>query len=439
MPNDRDPCPWEWVELDRLVPDDRPICYGVLKPGPEHAEGVPLVRILDIEGNRVREAQLFRISAALDAQYRRSRLVGGELVISIQGTIGRVAEVPSSLRDANISRTLARVALGDQADAAFMRQWLISEAGQKALDDAVVGTTRSSLNLGVLRQIAVPHPLLPEQRRIAEILDAVDEAIQKTEQVLEKLKAMKRGLLHDLLTRGIDENGELRDPERHPEQFKDSPLGRIPKEWDVETTLEVAAPVPGSTIIGPFGSNLTARDYRGDGVPVVFVRDVREDGLEWQSNIYVSLAKARELRSHVVNPGDVVITKMGLPPGIAAVYDEMPPGIVTADIVRLTPDDSKVRSAWVAAYLNSSIVRRQVRAITGGVTRPKITLSDFRALRIALPTPTEQAVLLAAVEAANSQTRLEEALLEKLSLLKQGLMDDLLTGRVRVKVADEAA
>ena len=82
-------------------------------------------------------------------------------------------------------------------------------------------------------RLSVWLPPLPEQRRIAEILDTVDEAIRRTEQVIAKLQQMKQGLLHDLLTRGIDENGELRDPERHPEQFKDSPLGRIPREWEV--------------------------------------------------------------------------------------------------------------------------------------------------------------------------------------------------------------
>ncbi len=89
------------------------------------------------------------------------------------------------------------------------------------------------ISSSTLREFAVPLPPLPEQRRIAEILDTLDEAIRKTEQVIAKLQQMKQGLLHDLLTRGIDENGELRDPERHPEQFKDSPLGRIPREWEV--------------------------------------------------------------------------------------------------------------------------------------------------------------------------------------------------------------
>ena len=101
------------------------------------------------------------------------------------------------------------------------------------------GTTVLNLNKGQLAGIELAAPPLPEQRQIAEILDTLDEAIRKTEAIIAKLKQVKQGLLHDLLTRGIDDNGELRDPERHPEQFKDSPLGRIPREWEVVTSRDM--------------------------------------------------------------------------------------------------------------------------------------------------------------------------------------------------------
>ena len=83
------------------------------------------------------------------------------------------------------------------------------------------------------------HLCAPESTRIAQriaaVLDTVDEAIAKTEAVIAKLKQVRAGLLHDLLTRGLDEHGQLRDPIAHPEQFKDSPLGRIPREWEAKT------------------------------------------------------------------------------------------------------------------------------------------------------------------------------------------------------------
>jgi type I restriction enzyme S subunit len=296
-------------------------------------------------------------------------------------------------------------------------------------------------NLPKARLLAMPveYPPVPEQRRIAEILDTLDEAIRKTEQVIAKLQQMKQGLLHDLRTRGIDENGELRDPVRHPEQFKDSPLGRIPKEWEVCSLAGAATTEAGSTVIGPFGSNLVAADYQTRGVPVIFVRDCRVTGFEWRSEVYVSEKKAIQLRAHDVRAGDVIATKMGLPPCVSSVYPAwMPNGVITADMIRLRPNTNLARSEWISTFINGYQVGKQVQAITGGVTRPKVTLRDFRELRIALPNLNEQSRALQRIESLEWQVREEASQLSKLRLLKQGLMDDLLTGHVRVKVTEAA-
>lgn len=294
-------------------------------------------------------------------------------------------------------------------------------------------TSIAHLGAGRFAALSMTLPPLPEQRRIAEILDTLDEAIRKTEQVIAKLQQMKRGLLHDLLTRGIDDNGEIRDPERHPEQFHDALVGRIPRKWRLVTALEAAAREAGSTVIGPFGSNLKADDYRASGVPVVFVRDVREDSFEWNSHIYLAPQKAQSLAPHAVQPGDVVVTKMGLPPCIAAVYPSwMPQGIITADIIRLRPAQDVARSDWLATYLNCEVVRTQVRMITGGVTRPKVTLAAFRNLALAVPSLDEQDRILAVLQNIARRIGDESLQMRKLQTIKHGLMDDLLTGKVRV-------
>lgn len=202
---------WSARRLGDLVPPSRPICYGVLKPGSFAPAGVPLVRILDIESDVVDETALFRISRRLDEQFARSRLEGGELLVSIQGTIGRVALATHRVRGANISRTIARVAISGAADARFVRYWLLSERGQKALMAATVGTTRASLNLGDLRRIVVPTPPLSEQRMVGDVLDALDEAIRDTSQLTAKLQQIRRGLLHELLGQDVDKSGLLND------------------------------------------------------------------------------------------------------------------------------------------------------------------------------------------------------------------------------------
>jgi type I restriction enzyme S subunit len=288
------------------------------------------------------------------------------------------------------------------------------------------------LNTDILSRLPLFLPTLPEQFRIAAVLDTVDEAIAKTEAVIAKLKQVRAGLLHDLLTRGLDEHGQLRDPIAHPEQFQDSPLGRIPREWTVGF-LDGTISQPSDLTIGPFGSNLLASDYRSEGAPVMFVRDIRENSFVWNSNIYVSQDKADELRAHCVFAGDVLITKMGLPPCIAAVYPStMPSGIVTADVIRLRPRVDVATSFWLVAYINSPRFAACVRQITGGVTRPKVTLADFRKQPVLLPSVEEQERIKNIVMAMVHGIDEVEAESQKLLMLKSGLMTDLLTGRVRV-------
>ena len=124
-----------------------------------------------------------------------------------------------------------------QSDAVF------SEAIRTAF-----GTKMPRTSWSTLSRLSLFCPAEPEQRRIAEILDTVDEAIRRTEQVIEKLKQVKQGLLHDLLTRGIDDNGELRPPpEEAPHLYRNSPLGLIPRSWDVSTVDEIGPIFTGTT------------------------------------------------------------------------------------------------------------------------------------------------------------------------------------------------
>src|SRR5262249_39315773 len=136
------------------------------------------------------------------------------------------------------------------------------------------GMAESQVNFAntVLLQTTVRIPGLIEQARIAAVLDTVDEAIAKTEAVIAKLKQVRAGLLHDLLTRGLDEHGQLRDPIAHPEQFRDSPLGWIPREWEIKTCQNVCREIVVGIVVKP------AQYYVEEGVPVLRSANVREEG-----------------------------------------------------------------------------------------------------------------------------------------------------------------
>lgn len=316
----------------------------------------------------------------------------------------------------------------------FCQDFIFYSLQHKNITPFIKGGTRAKLNQRELREILIPTPPRALQRHIAEILSTLDEAIEQTEALIAKMQKVKAGLMHDLFTRGVTPDGRLRPTrEQAPELYKESPIGWIPKEWEVVTIEECAAKVPGATTIGPFGSNLVSSDYRSEGVPVVFVRDVKEDAFEWNSNVYVTSQKAQQLGAHAVRPGDLVSTKMGLPPCITCAYPEwMEEGVITADIIRLRPDNSKVYTRWLSVALNSDVFKRQVQAITAGVTRPKVTLSEFRKLRLPCPGIQEQESVATRFEALAEILTSEAEKLSKLQKEKHGLMHDLLTGRVRV-------
>src|SRR5271167_3834223 len=145
------PSNWASATLGMLTQHTRPICYGVLKPGPFDRTGVPLLRIQDLAQNRIADSGIHYISQRLDEEFRRSRLRGGEVLLSIQGTIGRTAIVPQTLAGANISRTLAVIEPDGVLSPRLLYFYFQYLAARNAYDTG--GTTRASLNIRTIREM----------------------------------------------------------------------------------------------------------------------------------------------------------------------------------------------------------------------------------------------------------------------------------------------
>ena len=203
--------------------------------------------------------------------------------------------------------------------------------------------------------------------------------------------------------------------------------------WQDCKVGELARDERNSFVIGPFGSDLVQADYRESGVPVVFVRDIKRSRFHWISDVYVSDQKAEALKAHSARDGDLVITKMGLPPGIAAVYPESSPaGVITADIIRLRPDSQKVHSSFLCELLNSYDIRKQVYERTAGQTRPKLTLADYKTIRLSLPPLPEQKKIAQILSTWDKAITTTEQLLANSQQQKKALMQQLLTGKQRL-------
>src|ERR1017187_1516580 len=198
------------------------------------ADGIPLLSakdvrdgILDIPENCRRISE--RDYALIHKNYSIEK---GDILLTIVGTIGRCCRINGSEPRFTIQRSVG-VIRSNAINPDYLYHYFRAESFQRDLKDSTTASAQGGVYLGSLAKCSVTYPSSTEhQAKIAEILSTVDRAIEQTEALIGKQQRMKTGLMQDLLTLGIDEHGNLRSEQTHA--FKDSPLGRIPAEWEVK-------------------------------------------------------------------------------------------------------------------------------------------------------------------------------------------------------------
>lgn len=356
-----------------------------------------------------------------------------DIILTKDGTIGRVAIIKSLPGPATINSTMMLVRVSPPLTAEFIYHYLNSDSFQKLVEDRVSGSSIPHIFQQDMKKLKTPVPSKFEQLRIAQILDTIDEAIQRTEQLIAKLKALKQGLLHDLLTRGLDENGQFRNPISHPEQFKDSPLERIPKEWDVFSIQDFAAVKGGKRLPKGHFYSETSTTFRYLRVLDFFERDVDYHSLE-----YLKAETYEILKQYEINHEELYISIAGSI-GYAGVCKPLSNQriILTENAARIIISNG-VDSTFLALQINSEICRKQIHKEIGtGGGVPKLALHRIERLKVVKPSLKEQNQIVEHAILINKSFNSEKDYLSKLELLKNGLMQDLLTGKVRVNTDKE--
>ncbi len=295
------------------------------------------------------------------------------------------------------------------------------------------GTTFLEISGAEFGSIKLPSPSPEEKLKIAELLDTLDTAIRQTEAIVDKLKQVKQGLLHDLLTRGVDANGELRPSyEQAPELYQDSPLGWVPKDWEIVTLGQIASRSSGILQTGPFGSQLHAHEYVADGVPVVMPQDMIDGRLSVQQIARITTRKAVALSRHRLIPNDIVFSRRGDLSRCVAIEDEHTGWLCGTGCLLARLPKKEINGFWLALVYQQPGVQSQVLGRAVGSTMANLNTAILAELTIARPKVDEQNEITLRLKATTLRMNQELADLAKLRHQKIGLMDDLLTGRVRV-------
>ena len=284
-------------------------------------------------------------------------------------------------------------------------------------------------DLGRILKIRFPE-CEDQQHHIAEILATVDEAIEHTEALIAKTQQIKAGLMHDLFTRGVTPDGQLRPPrEEAPQLYKESPLGWIPKEWGYQPISKLTHSIIDGTHFTP--------TYVEHGVPFLRVTDIQSEDVAIDSVKYVTLDEHQALtRRCAPRRGDILLSKNGTI-GIARVVDwDWEFSIfVSLCLIRVTSD---LNNKYLTSLFSTDIVWSQIRRRAKQGTVTNLHLEEIRNLLIPLPEPGEQSCIVERLASLIERLSTMQAELRKLASLKAGLMHDLLTGRVRVATETSA-
>lgn len=347
----------------------------------------------------------------------------GSILFSVRAPVGKLNIAD---RDYVIGRGLASI-FGKTVITEYLEHFLRSE--EDGFRAASQGSTFEAINSNELVQWPVLHPTCRrEQRKIAEIISTVDQATEQTAALITKRRRIKVGLMQDLLTRGIDEHGDLRTEQTH--KFKDSSLGRIPEEWEIVKVDDIAEYV-GSGITPRGGENV----YETHGVLFIRSQNVQFGGLELHDVAYIPEQIHLMMQRSEVYENDVLLNITGASIGRCC---RMPKINIRSNvnqhvcIVRLH-DATEARSGLLAAIFESNIGQRQIARLNAGGNREGLNYQQVRSFLVPWPKiPDEFNRLNEIMKTIMDQISEWQFSLRKLRAIKAGLIKDLLASKCQL-------
>jgi len=299
--------------------------------------------------------------------------------------------------------------LSKQLKSDFVRHQFIIEAK---------GSTRFGLGLNSISKIQIPLPPLDEQKKIAEILSSVDCSIDSTEKLISKLSDLKKALMQELFTKGIGHT-----------KFKDSPLGRIPEAWDVEKLGNVA------NVQGGFAFKST--DDSESGIRWFKIANTGIGKAKWDDISYLPSDFTKKYPTFLLKSGDVVIAMtrpvLSRKLKIAKLSEDDVPALLNQRVGRLFTQSDKLSLNYAFYYLQQQSTADNIERIIFGTDPPNISSKEIESLCILKPAIQEQIEIAGILSGNDAKIEKARLRLAKLKDLKKGLMQDLLTGKVRVK------
>ncbi|MBS0175129.1 MAG: restriction endonuclease subunit S [Nitrospira sp.] len=452
---------------------DGNISYGIVQPGQHTEGGIPIIRVNNFKNGVLDDSDVLRVSESIEENYRRTRLQGGEVLLTLVGSVGQTAIVSDDLAGWNVARAIAVIRPSKEVSAKWLSICLQSAEARHFLDGRANTTVQKTLNLGDVKRVPIPIPPKEIRCRIESMITSIDEKIDLNRRISQTLEAMAQAIFKswfvdfDPVKAKIAAIQEGRDPlraamtaisgkcdteldtlppEQHeklaataalfPDEMEDSELGRVPSGWAASRIGEITSRVA----MGPFGSDIKKDNFVESGVPVIRGGNLT-DGLIERNYVFISESKADELKNANAFPGDIVITHRGTlgQVGLIPQRSKFPRYVVSQSQMLISADCERMSSRYLFEFLRSDIGKQLLLSNTSQVGVPAIArpTSSVKTLPLIIPKKT----VLDAYEKTLQPLLLELTQLrmasELLAELRDVLLPKLLSGELAVSGLSE--
>lgn len=267
----------DYKALGSLV--DRKIGYGIVQPGQNILHGVPVIKVNNLIDGLHSKGELDVTTKENDEKYSRTRLKGGELIVSVVGTVGKTAIVPKSFRGCNLVRAVAMIDIKENWLSRWVKYYIDSPAGQAYIEQNLNTTVQATLNIKTLVDMPIPFLKEDEMRKIVTILEAIDRKIECNQQINDNLYAQVKAIFS--------------------ENFLN--LDFLPDGWKTGNLLDIA----------DYLNGLAMQKYRpkdGEtGLPVLKIKELRQGICDASSELCSPSIKSE----YIIHDGDIIFSWSG--------------------------------------------------------------------------------------------------------------------------------
>lgn len=426
---------WRYVPLEACA-KPKSITYGVVQPGAPVQDGVPIIRVNNFSDTRINLAEVMKIAPEIERKYERTRLSGGEVLLTLVGSVGQVAVAPKAAKGFNVARAVAVIHPLPHVAPEWIALSLRSPLSQRTLGSRANTTVQTTINLKDVRVLPIPIPPEAERKRITEMMSALDDRIALLGETNSTLEAIARALFKSwfvdfdpvrakqqgLAPEGMDEATAA----LFPDGFEESELGRMPKGWDILPVYNLAEFVNGAAYKAFQPNN------DGRGLPIIKIAELKS-GVTTQT-AFSDIAMPEKYR---IKTGDILFSWSGNPDtSIDTFVWSHGEAWLNQHIFRVLPNSISERPFVLQTlrYLKPVFAELARNKQTTGLGH--VTVSDLKKLHVVKPSLPLLLRWNEAVAPLLDRAFLIRQLAQTLSTLRDTLLPRLISGQLRLPEAE---